>query len=434
MLGTATFTNETDSGWQEATFPTPIVITANTNYIASYHAPSGHWSLTTGGLSSEVFNQPLRALANGDVSPGNGIFTYGPTGSFPNYTDGSSNYWVDVVFSSDITPPTVNAVTPANNAIDVNVHTNLTAVFSEELLSSTVSPDTFELHDPDQNLIPASVTYANGLLTAILDPTSWLAASTTYTVRIKGGEVDPVIEDLAGNHLAADFTWSFTTAPDAIPPTISAVSPKNLVIGVNKYASVIAHFSEEIDPSTITANTFYLRDANNNNVSASISYINSSLTAILDPTSLLSNSTTYTAQIMGGQPRIKDLAGNPLAANYIWTFTTAAPPAVGAEARCRSFLILEIRTDFITLKSSAAEGFNEFAVVNISGVTSEMLLSYDVVLLGQMSLTSDQVTMFTNWVTAGGNLIAMHPDKQLAGLLGLTDALGYPLPASCTPI
>ena len=187
LLGTATFTNETDSGWQEATFPTPIAITANTTYIASYHAPSGHWSLTTGGLSSEVYNQPLRALANGDVSPGNGIFTYGPTGSFPNYTDGSSNYWVDVVFSSDITPPTVNAVTPANNAIDVNVHTNLTAVFSEELLSSTVSPDTFELRDPDQNLIPASVTYANGLLTAILDPTSWLAASTTYTVRIKGG-------------------------------------------------------------------------------------------------------------------------------------------------------------------------------------------------------------------------------------------------------
>ena len=30
--------------------------------------------------------------------------------------------------------------------------------------------------------------------------------------------------------------------------------------------------------------------------------------------------------------------------------------------------------------------------------------------------------MFTNWVTAGGNLIAMRPDKQLASLLGLTDA------------
>jgi hypothetical protein len=30
--------------------------------------------------------------------------------------------------------------------------------------------------------------------------------------------------------------------------------------------------------------------------------------------------------------------------------------------------------------------------------------------------------MFTDWVTAGGNLIAMRPDKQLAGLLGLADA------------
>ena len=30
--------------------------------------------------------------------------------------------------------------------------------------------------------------------------------------------------------------------------------------------------------------------------------------------------------------------------------------------------------------------------------------------------------MFSDWVTAGGNLIAMRPDKQLAGLLGLTDA------------
>ena len=30
--------------------------------------------------------------------------------------------------------------------------------------------------------------------------------------------------------------------------------------------------------------------------------------------------------------------------------------------------------------------------------------------------------MLTSWVNGGGNLIAMRPDKQLAGLLGLTDA------------
>src|SRR5213593_2897354 len=39
-----------------------------------------------------------------------------------------------------------------------------------------------------------------------------------------------------------------------------------------------------------------------------------------------------------------------------------------------------------------------------------------------MGLTAGQVTMLTNWVTGGGALIAMRPDKQLAGLLGVTDA------------
>ena len=39
--------------------------------------------------------------------------------------------------------------------------------------------------------------------------------------------------------------------------------------------------------------------------------------------------------------------------------------------------------------------------------------------------------MFTNWVTAGGNLIAMRPDKQLAGLLGLTDAARRSPTATC---
>ena len=69
------------------------------------------------------------------------------------------------------------------------------------------------------------------------------------------------------------------------------------------------------------------------------------------------------------------------------------------------------------------EGFNEFAVADISTViNATSLAAYDVVILASTPLTGAQVTLFTNWVNAGGNLIAMKPDKQLAGLLGLTDA------------
>ena len=79
----------------------------------------------------------------------------------------------------------------------------------------------------------------------------------------------------------------------------------------------------------------------------------------------------------------------------------------------------------------SAEGLNEYLVTDISNVTSTTLANYDVVILSDMSLTSAQVTMLTNWVNGGGKLIAMHPDKQLAGLLG-TD--GDVLPRCPMPI
>jgi hypothetical protein len=67
------------------------------------------------------------------------------------------------------------------------------------------------------------------------------------------------------------------------------------------------------------------------------------------------------------------------------------------------------------------EGFNGFTVRDISLITTQNLSNYDVAILGEMALNDSQVTMLTNWVNAGGNLIAMRPDKKLASLLGLTD-------------
>jgi hypothetical protein len=44
LLATAIFSNETASGWQQVNFPTPVAITANTTYVASYHTSVGHYS------------------------------------------------------------------------------------------------------------------------------------------------------------------------------------------------------------------------------------------------------------------------------------------------------------------------------------------------------------------------------------------------------
>ena len=100
LLGTATFTNETASDWQQVSFNNPIPVTANTTYIASYFAPVGHYSEDDGYFgSSGVDNPPLHALANG-VDGANGVYIYNPSSAFPSNGYLSSNYWVDVVYTT----------------------------------------------------------------------------------------------------------------------------------------------------------------------------------------------------------------------------------------------------------------------------------------------------------------------------------------------
>ena len=44
LLSSVVFTNETASGWQEMSFPSPVVIAADTTYVVSYYAPDGHYA------------------------------------------------------------------------------------------------------------------------------------------------------------------------------------------------------------------------------------------------------------------------------------------------------------------------------------------------------------------------------------------------------
>jgi hypothetical protein len=72
-----------------------------------------------------------------------------------------------------------------------------------------------------------------------------------------------------------------------------------------------------------------------------------------------------------------------------------------------------------------AEGLNEFTVQDISLVDVKTLASYEVVILGEMPLTSSEADILNAWVRHGGNLIALRPDKHLASLLGLHQGEGH---------
>lgn len=235
LLSAATFSGETASGWQQVQLPAPISITANSWYVVSYHTNAGTYTGQDGMFaSSGITNGPLYAARDGEAGP-NGVYKYGASSTFPDETYGSEGYWVDVVFVAgssgpDTTAPTVAARTPTAGATGVSVSTSVTATFSEALNASTVSTSTFELRNASNVLVPAAVSYNAATLTATLTPNSALALNSTYNVTLRGGATDPRVKDVAGNALAANVTWSFTTVATN-PCAANAITAENCLTG-----------------------------------------------------------------------------------------------------------------------------------------------------------------------------------------------------------
>jgi N,N-dimethylformamidase beta subunit-like, C-terminal/Domain of unknown function (DUF4082)/Concanavalin A-like lectin/glucanases superfamily/Bacterial Ig-like domain/Bacterial Ig domain len=246
LLATATFASETGSGWQEVSFSSPVPITANTTYVASYYAPNGHYAYTSGYFATGVDNGPLRALSNGE-SGGNGVFRGGVGGGFPNQSFNSANYWVDVVFNAtpqDTLPPVVIAHTPAPGSSGVPVGTVVTATFSEPVQANTIS---FVLKDAANNTVSATVAYDAANRIATLTPTSALAVNTAYTATVTGAT------DQVGNVMTVPVSWSFTTpAPvtnatlwttGAAPAVSTVADPGPNELGFRFYSDVAGYIS-----------------------------------------------------------------------------------------------------------------------------------------------------------------------------------------------
>lgn len=112
------------------------------------------------------------------------------------------------------------------------------------------------------------------------------------------------------------------------PPTVILVTPPSGSTGVCPSNAIIsATFSKAMNPATIKASTFTLTGPGGASVAGAVTYVASSHVATFTPTSSLALNTAYTATITTG---VADTFGNPLAANFVWTFTTAAVACAGS--------------------------------------------------------------------------------------------------------
>jgi endonuclease/exonuclease/phosphatase family metal-dependent hydrolase len=85
-------------GWQEATLPTPVSITAGTTYVVSYYTSNGQFARDPYGLTNAIVSGNLTAPGSASVG-GNGVFRYATGGGFPTSSYKEANYWVDVRFT-----------------------------------------------------------------------------------------------------------------------------------------------------------------------------------------------------------------------------------------------------------------------------------------------------------------------------------------------
>ncbi len=233
---------------------------------------------------------------------------------------GGGNSSTPVVGSPTAPAPSVTAVAPMPNAVGVSVNTKvITAAFSQAMDPATLTSASFNLACPTGIPVAGSVNYLAfsnlTTLTLTLPADSVLPPNTLCT-----GTVTTAVKDTLGAALASNFVWTFMTGviPNNTPPQITATINANGANGVAINTKVGATFSAAMDPTTLNAATFTLKQGTTLIVGV-VSY--SGVNAVFVPASILTNNTTYTATITTGA---KDLTGNALTSDYQWSWTTGS--------------------------------------------------------------------------------------------------------------
>ncbi|ABM10784.1 DUF4082 domain-containing protein [Paenarthrobacter aurescens] len=198
-LATATFTNETPSGWQSALFSQAVPVAAGQKYTVSYWAPNGRYSIQNFQWASFGSSDAPLKVAGGFGAEPAGV--YATSSGFPTSSYNGGNYFADALFSTvDSSPMTVSGHTPFPSSSSVSVDTKVSGVFSKPVTASSIQ---LTLHSPD-GPVAGTTAYDPASRRATFTPTSSLAFSTQYTATLSG-------TDTLGGPVTAGGTWSFTT-------------------------------------------------------------------------------------------------------------------------------------------------------------------------------------------------------------------------------
>ncbi len=203
-LANVTFTGESASGWQSATFSEAVPVTAGTTYVVSYTAPNGGYAADKHAFAeSGIDARPLKVAGGFGTQPAG---VYGNTGRFPDTSFQSSSYGVDVLYTTYAESPlTAGSQFPLAGSSSVPTSATVGAVFSKPL---TPGSQGLVLRDATGATVPGATAYDTTTRRLTFTPSSPLAAGVRFTAALSG-------KDEAGKDVTSGAAWSFTTAKPA---------------------------------------------------------------------------------------------------------------------------------------------------------------------------------------------------------------------------
>lgn len=245
---------------------------------------------------------------------------------------------------ADIVLPVVSAMNPADNQTGVALNQSIVIEFSEAMDKTTINSSTVIVKQGSET-VEGTVEYSG--TSATFTPTKDFDANAVYTVTLTTGA-----KDLAGNAIASNLIATFTTgaAADVMLPMVNATDPLNNATGIARNKTVGVTFSEAMDEATLNSETFILKQGTSP-VEGTVSYAD--MTARFTASNVLAANTTYTATITKGA---KDLAGNALAADVTWQFTT------GGTASTLATVNLGTSGNYVILAQSAINNSSTSAI------------------------------------------------------------------------
>ncbi|MFJ4207388.1 DUF4082 domain-containing protein [Paenarthrobacter sp. NPDC089675] len=205
-IATATFANETASGWQSVLFSQPVPVTAGQKYTVSYWAPKGHYATKDYQWAYTGFNDAPMKVAGGFGAEPAGV--YSTSQGLPTSSFNGGNYFVDAIFSTvDNSPLTVSNQTPIPSSSSVSIATTVSGVFSKPVTASSVQ---LTLRSA-AGAVAGTTNYDATARKATFTPSAPLAYSTQYTATLAA-------TDSVGGQVTSGGTWTFTTAATAPAP------------------------------------------------------------------------------------------------------------------------------------------------------------------------------------------------------------------------